>query len=513
MAKLLSQLADQTFPTDEFEVVVVDDGSPPAAVARLRSLEAPFALTLVTQQNAGAGAARQAGGGIARGEVIVFLDDDMEIGPGFLAAHAALYAGGARVAVQGRIDADPAPGRPLFERYHAKRLAAAWAGHAGGAPMRGTHFCSGNLSVRRADFSEVGGFDPTLQRSEDADFGLRLERAGVQLLFANDARSVHCNGHGSTARWLQGARIYGATELAVARKHPWATHADPFRYLFQLGARSPAIAATALFPEATRAVAPALAWTARALDVAGLRSAAVHLTGLAYSTEVYRGMGEALGSKREVIGAFRRFLGKASRHPDPAAPVPRIFSAAERAVEDFGADLEASRAGDRKYGMRRERRIAPVVIERAGLQIVLGIRVMHFLRDAGFPLATRVVSRLMRHLYSCDIHWDAEIGPGFCVAHGMGLGIAAGSRVGPGCIMSHNCSLGLGKDAAGRRGAPTLEENVHMGPGAIIIGPITVGAGSKIMPNSVIDFAVPPRSIVEPAHADVHPRKPLAAVS
>jgi serine acetyltransferase len=55
----------------------------------------------------------------------------------------------------------------------------------------------------------------------------------------------------------------------------------------------------------------------------------------------------------------------------------------------------------------------------------------------------------------------------------------------------------------GAMGAPTLERNVHVGPGATLIGPILVGEGTKIMAGSVLNRSVPPNSLVRPAPVDV----------
>ncbi len=133
---------------------------------------------------------------------------------------------------------------------------------------------------------------------------------------------------------------------------------------------------------------------------------------------------------------------------------------------------------------------------------------MRFFGDAGLPIGARVVSRLMRHLYCCDIHWGAEIAPGFIVAHGMGLAIGDGVRIGPRCIATHNVSIGAGKDASGARGVPALGADVHLAPGTVILGPITVGEGTKVSPGSIITASIPPHSIVEMPAPLVRARPP-----
>jgi serine O-acetyltransferase len=118
-----------------------------------------------------------------------------------------------------------------------------------------------------------------------------------------------------------------------------------------------------------------------------------------------------------------------------------------------------------------------------------------------------MTSRLIRHLYGSDIHWDAQIAPGVMFVHGMGLAISSSARIGPRCILSQNVTIGMGRDAeTGSTGAPVLEEGVQVGAGASLLGPITVGAYTKIMPNAVVTRSVPARSLVETPAAAVRPR-------
>ena len=137
-------------------------------------------------------------------------------------------------------------------------------------------------------------------------------------------------------------------------------------------------------------------------------------------------------------------------------------------------------------------------VTKIGLQELIAVRWMRLLRDLRVPLGAKITSRLVRHLYGSDIHWDAELAPGVLLVHGFGLAISHAARVGPGCILFQNVCLGMGIDPVSRQsGAPTLEANVHVGPGATLLGPITVGEGSKVMAGVTLTTSVPPRSLVE----------------
>ncbi|MHB8877316.1 MAG: glycosyltransferase family 2 protein, partial [Myxococcaceae bacterium] len=122
LVRLLNQLAQQTLAPELFEVVVVDDGSTEPVAPSLSKLQPPYPLTLERQPNAGAAAARHRGVLLARGEIIVIVDDDMQVDPDFLERHLEAHGKG-RVAVLGRIRADPDIRQmPLFERWYAQRL-------------------------------------------------------------------------------------------------------------------------------------------------------------------------------------------------------------------------------------------------------------------------------------------------------------------------------------------------------------------------------------------------------
>jgi serine O-acetyltransferase len=107
-----------------------------------------------------------------------------------------------------------------------------------------------------------------------------------------------------------------------------------------------------------------------------------------------------------------------------------------------------------------------------------------------------------------EIHCNAQIDPGVSIVHGLGLVISHASHVKSGCILSQNVTLGEARDLkTKKKGAPTLENNVHIGPGATILGPVTIGANSKIMAGAVVTESVPPFSIVKAPVSEILPRK------
>jgi serine acetyltransferase len=152
--------------------------------------------------------------------------------------------------------------------------------------------------------------------------------------------------------------------------------------------------------------------------------------------------------------------------------------------------------------------LAGDAVKKIGTQIMIAYRVMRFFRQSGLELAAQFSSRMIRHAFGSDIHWDAELEPGVVLVHGFGLAISYAARVRSGCILFQNVTLGYGPDSETREaGAPLLERNVHVGIGATLYGPITVGEGTKIMAGCVLGRSVPPRSIVEASVPHVRERE------
>ncbi|MET0340709.1 MAG: hypothetical protein ABW252_06890 [Polyangiales bacterium] len=199
-------------------------------------------------------------------------------------------------------------------------------------------------------------------------------------------------------------------------------------------------------------------------------------------------------------------------HPSEIVRVPRgtgLSGAFSHYVACVRADFELMRRGRAKYlGDEIGARAFPAeVVKRIGLQLMVAVRTMHFLRDAGLTPGAQVASRLIRHLYGAEIHPESQWEPGVNLVHGNGLVVGRGARVRRGCVLLHNVTLGDAFDvASGSIGGPSLGENVHVGPGCTLLGPINVGAGSKLMAGAILDRSVPPRSLVRPAPVTVTSR-------
>jgi serine O-acetyltransferase len=136
-----------------------------------------------------------------------------------------------------------------------------------------------------------------------------------------------------------------------------------------------------------------------------------------------------------------------------------------------------------------------------GVHALLAHRVAHALHAAGVPLLPRVVAALARSVTGIEIHPAARIGRGFFIDHGMGVVIGETAEIGDDVTLYQGVTLGGTGFATGKR-HPTVEDNVTIGAGANLLGPITVGHGSKIGAGSVVIHDVPPNSTVvgNPGH-------------
>ena len=209
--------------------IVVDDGSP----APLAEVCAEFGfVTCIRQENAGPGAARNAGARAAEGaDLLLFTDDDCTPRPDWADRLAAVQAGTERVIVGGRVDnalpdnvfssASQSLCGYLYEWYRER-----------GSDM--TFFTTNNMCCRRTDFLDIGGFDAGFSTaSEDRDFSMRWKDAGGRLAYAEDAVVDHAHDMGLGQFWRQhagygrGARHLHLTMDGRGDERP---KVEPFRF-------------------------------------------------------------------------------------------------------------------------------------------------------------------------------------------------------------------------------------------------------------------------------------------
>lgn len=130
-----------------------------------------------------------------------------------------------------------------------------------------------------------------------------------------------------------------------------------------------------------------------------------------------------------------------------------------------------------------------------GFQAIVMHRFNHWLWNKKLYLLARMFAHLARFLTGIEIHPAAVIGKRFFIDHGMGIVIGETSEIGDDCSIYHGVTLGGTTWQKGKR-HPTLQNNVVIGAGAKILGPITLGEGVRVGSNAVVVKDVPPGATV-----------------
>src|SRR4051795_9211017 len=136
-----------------------------------------------------------------------------------------------------------------------------------------------------------------------------------------------------------------------------------------------------------------------------------------------------------------------------------------------------------------------------GVHALLAHRVAHALGAAGVPLAPRAIAATARTVTGIEIHPSADVGDSLFIDHGMGVVVGETAEIGENVTLYQGVTLGGTGFATGKR-HPTVEDNVTIGSGAKLLGPIRIGHGAKIGANAVVVHDVPPNSTVvgNPGH-------------
>ncbi len=177
---ILSLDNQQEMTEGDYEIIVVDDGSTDDTAVKIRELKTRTPLRYFFKDWGGRSEARNLGIEKAKGEIIVFVDDDVIAPPGFLANHLVKYKGNDKIVVRGpivnvkepRIIPDFKPGAEYFSS---------------------AFFCTCNASTHRKTLVDIGGFDTDFKEYgfEDNEIGWRLRQAGCSYIFSNDAYIFH----------------------------------------------------------------------------------------------------------------------------------------------------------------------------------------------------------------------------------------------------------------------------------------------------------------------------------
>ncbi len=143
-----------------------------------------------------------------------------------------------------------------------------------------------------------------------------------------------------------------------------------------------------------------------------------------------------------------------------------------------------------------------VVLTYPGVKAVFFHKIANFFSIAKFDLIARIISQFSRFLTGIEIHPRAKIGKNLFIDHGMGVVIGETSDIGDNVTIYHMVTLGgispsiNSEDQRNTKRHPTLMNNVVVGSGAQILGPVVIGKNAKIGANAVVTKNVPENAIM-----------------
>ena len=143
-----------------------------------------------------------------------------------------------------------------------------------------------------------------------------------------------------------------------------------------------------------------------------------------------------------------------------------------------------------------------LVLTYPGVKAVFFHRVANFFSTAKFDLIARIISQFSRFMTGIEIHPKAKIGKNLFIDHGMGVVIGETSEIGDNVTIYHMVTLGgiapsiNSNDQRNVKRHPTIENEVVIGSGAQVLGPVTVGCCAKIGANAVITKDVPEKAVM-----------------
>ena len=143
-----------------------------------------------------------------------------------------------------------------------------------------------------------------------------------------------------------------------------------------------------------------------------------------------------------------------------------------------------------------------LVLTYPGVKAIFFHKIANFFAIAKFDLVARIISQFSRFFTGIEIHPKAKIGKNLFIDHGMGVVIGETSEIGDNVTIYHNVTLGgvapsiNSNDQRNTKRHPTLQDNVVVGSGAQILGPVVVGRNSLIGANAVVTKDVPEKSIM-----------------
>lgn len=218
LKRVLAALECQNYALDNFEVVIISDGSSDGTDEYLRALTTPLHLHTASQPNQGVAVARNSGVRHATGDLILFIDDDVVPAPQLIAEHVRIHTAHADdVIVLGPMLTPEDFHMSRWVRWEQAMLTKQYEAMCIGkyAPSA-RQFYTGNTSLARAHLLASGGFDENFRRAEDVELAYRLAERGLQFVFNPTAIGYHY-AERSFRSWMEIPYVYGRNDVIFTR--------------------------------------------------------------------------------------------------------------------------------------------------------------------------------------------------------------------------------------------------------------------------------------------------------
>ncbi|MBA7559995.1 2,3,4,5-tetrahydropyridine-2,6-dicarboxylate N-acetyltransferase [subsurface metagenome] len=168
----------------------------------------------------------------------------------------------------------------------------------------------------------------------------------------------------------------------------------------------------------------------------------------------------------------------------------QVMSQLEELMQCFVSDITGAFNKD-----PAAKSIVEVMTSYPGIQAVLLYRIAHLLWEIGIPFIPRYISYISHQMTGIDIHPGAKIGKNFFIDHGTGVVVGETAIIGTNVTLYQGVTLG-GTSLDTHKRHPTLGNNIIVGAGAKILGPIIIGDNVKVGANSVVTKDIPENSVV-----------------
>ena len=259
-------LMEQSFPADQYEIVVVVDGSTDGTAPALRELRPSCGYRIIEQQNRGLAGARNTGWRASERDLLIFLDDDMLCDPSLIRAHFEAHA---------QSESTVGVGAVLLSTDSHQTLAAACFNREVGSyalspessarPLSISTCIFSNTSIRRSWMVKSGGFDERFRMREDAEMATRLVRLGAQPRFVPKAVAYEVYTK-TAADLIRDSEAFAAADVLFMRVHPEdATETFAGKIALEARWKRSARRIGASVPALTDAIATPVCWLSNAL--------------------------------------------------------------------------------------------------------------------------------------------------------------------------------------------------------------------------------------------------------